>query len=183
MRYLIASAALSLAACASIPPAETVGPDPRLTAFPGFNVAETRADLIESARERYGDAALQRALAAPTHLITKHYVGLAPPPPPGAGPDWKPASPVALMYRDGGGWQFATGSGFRPAKTETAARIDSTLADSTFWAEPNPGPIGCTDAGGSLFLVKVPSRPEWVSRGVCGPAPLGEKLVFDAINS
>ena len=90
---------LPLAACTPPQPVRTIAPvdrplvipqsPPPESIQPGFNRAEVEANLLASARARYGELLVRRAIAAPAFLFTKHYPGMLPPPPPGAGPDWR----------------------------------------------------------------------------------------------
>ena len=146
---------------------------------PGFDPQRVRSDLESTARQRFGDALTDRALAAPAYLFSKHYMGLAPPPIVQPDGSYKyPDPPMAVLIRENGGWMAATTSGWRPAKPEQAAAIDAMIADAAFWAEPAWTQPGCTDAGGSLLMLKVPRRPAIVRQGACGATQRTERLVF-----
>jgi len=147
---------------------------------PGVDRASVRADLLATARERYGAEAVQRALASPVHLIVKRFAGMAPPPPPGAGPDWTVPTPSALLIREGSRWLVATGSGWREAKADASAEIDSLLADRQLWAEPFYTPA-CPDYGASLLLLKVPGRAETVRNSQC--TSQGSRVVEAALRA
>jgi hypothetical protein len=176
-------ALLFLQACAAAVPqaAERVipaGPPPASIDY-GFDRAKIEHDLLATARARFGEGAVRRALAAETYLLAKYYHGRSPPPPPGA--ISRPIEPLmGMLVKEGGRWLAATPTGFRQARTEAIGGIETILADRAFWAEPEWGPPGCTHSGASLFMMKAPPRREIVRRGVCGPAPLGERLVFHA---
>lgn len=135
----------------------------------GADLRAVRADLLATARERYGAAAVERALAAPTHLIVKRFVGMSPPPPPGAGPDWRAPTPSALLIRDGGAWRTATPDGWRPARADAAARLDALLADARLRTEPAYTPP-CPDFGASNLVLKLPGQPEAVRNALCSSA-------------
>ena len=172
-----------LAACA-VPP-ETVAPraygDRPLEVLPtGFDAALVRSDLLATAREHYGAAAVERALSSPGQLVVKRFAGMAPPPPPGAGPDWRPPTPSALLVRENNGWQVATETGWRAARSEAAAELDTLLADPRFWSEPAYVPP-CPDAGASLLLLKLPGRAEAVRNSTC--TSLAERLVSAALRA
>jgi hypothetical protein len=176
-----------LAGCvAADPPAAEraipAGPPPERIDY-GFDRAAIEYDLLTTARARFGEAAVRRALAAESYLLAKHYHGRMPPPPP-PGTPWRAAEPLmAMLVKEGGRWLAAAPEGFRPARSEPAAAIDDVLAARAFWAEPEWGQPGCTHPGASIYMLKVPLRPEIVRRGVCGPAPLGERLVFHAADA
>ena len=102
----------------------------------------------------------------PTHLIVKRFVGMAPPPPPGAGSDWRVTPAAALLVKRGGPWSVATSSGWRPANLEAAAELDRAIADHSFWNEPAYTPP-CPDFGASLLLLKVPGKTETVRNSTC----------------
>lgn len=181
-RSLALLAAL-LAGCAAPQPA--AAPDSALarpldTLPGGFDPALVRSDLLATARERFGAAAVERAQAAPAHLFAKRFAGMAPPPPPGAGPDWRPPTPAALLIREGAGWLAATPDGWRPAKPEAAAEIDALLADPTFWSEPAYTPP-CPDYGANLLLLKAPGRAETLRNSLCDSR--SARLVLAALSA
>lgn len=137
-----------------------------------------RQDLIATSRERYGAAAVERALTAPTYLIVKRFAGMVPPPPPGAGQNWRPPTPGALLIRDEGQWLAATSSGWRRADPTAAGDLDTLLADQRFWSEPSYIPP-CPDFGASLLLLKVPGRAEVLRTSTC--SSLGASAVEAAL--
>ena len=180
---LVGLLSASLAACAV--PTETVAPPaygdrPLEVLPPGFDAALVRGDLLATARERYGAAAVERALAAPAHLAVKRFAGMAPPPPPGAGPEWRPPTPSALLVRENNGWSVATRTGRRAVQPDAAAELDTLLADPRFWSEP-PYVSPCPDAGASLLLLKLPGRSETVRNSTC--SSLAERLVSAALRA
>ena len=160
----------ALAGCAAqpAPHAQAVAIAARpLEVLPGeASLAMARTDLIATARTRFGAAALDRALASPTYLLAKRFAGMAPPPPPGAGPDWRPPTPAALLVRNSAGWAVATAAGWRPAKNGPAAELDRLLAGTAFWREAAFTPA-CPDYGAQLLLVKTPNRKETVRNSQC----------------
>ena len=175
--------ATCLSGCAV--PTETAEPPvsagrPLDTLPAGFDATLVRSDLIATARDRYGSAAVDRALAAPAYLIVKRFAGLPPPPPPGAGPDWRAPTPSAVLIRDNGFWTVATATGWRSAHAEAAAELDALLADRRFWSEPAYTPP-CPDAGASLVLLKVPGHAETIRNSTC--TSLAERLVSAALRA
>lgn len=176
-----------LAGCAAVvPPAAEraipTGPPPERIEH-GFDKAAIEYDLLTTARARFGEATVRRALAAETYLLAKHYHGrMLPPPPPGT--PWRASEPLmAMLVKEGGRWLTATPTGFRPAEEEPARAIDEIIASLAFWGEPEWGQPGCTHSGANIFMLKVPMRDEIIRRGVCGPAPLGARLVLHAANA
>jgi len=171
---LILALAATLAACAASQPVMPVAVEqpsrrPLEVLQPGFNPVEVRADLLATARDRYGRVAVESVLASPTYLIAKRFQGMAPPPPPGAGQDWRAPTPSALMIRNGGRWMVATETGWRDAKPEAAAEIDRRLAEARLWSE-QPYTPPCPDYGANLLVLKVPGRPETVRQSLCSGA-------------
>ena len=181
----IAPLLLATAACAPVAPVAPIADPRRDAAEPRFDAAKVRADLIATARQRFGDAATDRALAAPVHLLAKHYYGLAPPPIVQPDGSYKyPDPPMALLRREKDGlWYAATAAGWRLAKPDKAAEIEALLADPAWRAEPVWAQPSCTDAGGSLLLAKPPGGAETVRQGACGAAERTERLVFLALDS
>ena len=90
---------------------------------------------------------------------------------------------MAMLIRVDGQWLAATSIGFRAINPEKAATIDAVLGDAAFWAEPAWAQPGCTDAGGSLLMLKVPQRPRIVRQGACGATQRTERLVFLALEA
>ncbi|HUP67794.1 MAG TPA: hypothetical protein VM145_06265 [Sphingomicrobium sp.] len=158
-----------LAGCApaAAPPvAQPVVVRPLEVLQPGFDPALIRTDLIATARERFGAAAVQRALASPTHLFAKRFFGMGPPPPPGAPADWRPTMPAALLIKEGGHWLVATADGWRGARADAAAEIDAIMAKPGFWTEPVYTPP-CPDYGADLLLLELPGKTETVRDSLC----------------
>jgi hypothetical protein len=155
------------------------GPAPAVLQ-PGFNRAEYEHNLLATARERYGEANVRRALAAPTYLFAKLYHGMLPPPAPGA-PPYQP--PMTLLIRENGQWLAASADGFRPAAPAAMAPVDALLADSAFWAAPEWSDQRCPDAGATMLMLKVPGRPEVIRSGNCGNARPTEQLVYEALGA
>ena len=176
---------LGLAACApAVVPAPSVQPATDESTPAWFDAVRVETDLKTTAKERFGDGYYARAITSPTYLFAKHYVGL--PPPPIAQPDGSykyPPPPMAMLIRDASGWQVATATGYRQARPDKAAAIDAILGDKAFWAEPAWSQPGCTDAGGSLLMLKVPQRARIVRQGACGATQRTERLVFLALEA
>ena len=174
MKVQLALAALiaGVAACAApgpaphpVTPVEASGRP--LDTLPGdADLVRVRDDLLATAADRFGAAALSEARAAPAHLVVKRFVGMAPPPPPGAGADWKLTPAAALLVRRADGWMVAAGTGWRRADQEAAAELDTIIADPTFWSEPAYTPP-CPDFGASLLLLKAPRHSETVRNSTC----------------
>lgn len=175
---------VALAACAPTAPAPQPaarvipsGPEPDQIEW-GYNRAVIERDLLTTARARLGEATVRRALAADAYLFAKSYAGMLPPPPPNAGPDWHyPVPPFTLLFHEGQGWLVATKDGARPAQPAAITEIRALLSDPLFWRQPDWAGPGCTDAGASLLMLKLPGRPESVRRGACGDTELTERLV------
>ena len=130
------------------------------------DLARVRQDVIATAADRFGAARLAEARSEPTHLVAKRFAGMVPPPPPGAGSDWRPLSPAVLMVRRPNGWVVATATGWRPANAEAAADLDAIVADQDFWSEA-PYTPPCPDFGASLLLLNVAGRAETVRNSTC----------------
>lgn len=140
--------------------------------------ATMERDLLLTARARVGEAMVRRALASNAYIFGKFYPGMLPPPPPDAGPHWRyPDPPFTLLLHENGAWQVATAEGVRPANPEATTEIRRLLADPAFWRQPESAGPGCTDAGASLLLLRIPGRPEILRRGICGETELTERLV------
>lgn len=126
---------------------------------------DVRQDLLVTAADRFGQAAVQEALAAPRYIIAKRFAGMLPPPPPGEDPK-PPPTPTALLMNSGSGWMVATGDGWRPAKAEAVAEIDATLAETALWNDSAYTPP-CPDYGAGLLLAKVPGKSGIVRKSLC----------------
>lgn len=146
----------------------------------GADLSLAGQDLITTASERFGSTALSQAQAAPTYLIAKRFVGMAPPPPQGAGPNWVPPTPTALLMRQPDGWMVATATGWRAAKADAAAELDRIFSNPQFWSESAYIPP-CPDYGASVLLLKVPGRAETVRKSTC--SSVAEKAVFAALGA
>jgi hypothetical protein len=147
--------------------------------------AETaEQDLLWSAQQLFGEQLVRRALAADAYIFAKHYQGMLPPPPPNAGPDWNyPEPPTAVLFMERGTWLAATRNGVGQARADKVRQIDEILSSGKVWSEPVWAPPGCTDAGASLLLLKVPRRREVVRSASCGAAGGSEALVFRALEA
>lgn len=184
-------ATLLAAGCATVPQPPAPAPERVLPSGPpdrqmgvAFDRRVTEQDLLWGARQRFGEAMVRRALAAPTYIFAKHYQGMLPPPPPDAGPDWRyPEPPVGMLIFENGYWLAATPEGFRQARPDKVPEIERVLADPAFWAEPEWAPPGCTDAGASLLLMRAPGKPEIVRSATCGGTGRSELLVFRALEA
>lgn len=133
---------------------------------PSFDLQSQRADVIATARQQFGDAAVERALRSSTYLFAKRFAGMLPPPPPGTPMDWRPPTPTALLIREGTGWLVATSSGWRTAKGDIALEIEKLIADRGFWSEPIYTQA-CPDYGAQLLLLRVPQRSETFRNSQC----------------
>ena len=144
----------------------------------------TEQDLLWSAQQLFGEQLVRRALTSDHHIFAKHYQGMLPPPPPGAGPDWKyPEPPTAVLFVENGTWLAATREGVRQARPDKVQEIRTILSGRSFWNEPLWAPPGCTDAGASLLLLKIAGRPEVVRSASCGATGGSEALVFRALEA
>ena len=174
MKKQLSLAALVLASVAgcAVPapdagaPADTIGARPLDTLPAEAGLARVRDDLLATAADRFGAAALSEARAAPTHLVAKRFVGMAPPAPPGASAGWRPTPAAALLVRRTEGWMVATETGWRRAGDEATTELDQIMADPTFWSEPAYTPP-CPDFGVSLLLLKLPGHSETVKNSTC----------------
>jgi hypothetical protein len=189
--YVLAAAAL-LAGCAT--PMRVAEPGARLlpTSAPTqeqrMNVDRVREtteqDLLWSGQQLFGEALVRRALASDTYIFAKHYPGMLPPPPPGAGPDWKyPEPPTAILFMENGTWLTATTAGVRQARPDKVEEIRQLLSEEKFWSEPVWARPGCTDAGASLLMLKIHGHPEVVRSASCGATGGSEVIVFRALEA
>jgi hypothetical protein len=175
---------LLLPACAAsvVPPASTVA---ATESRPDFIPAEVRSDLEKSARTKFGAALTDQALAAPTFLLAKHYMGLPPPAilqPDGTYSFAEP--PMSMLIRRDGQWLAArAGLGFVPVAAEKASAIDLLLRNDRLWSEPDHGRPTCTDAGASLLWLRTAGRRAVTRKGACGATQLTEKLVLQALET
>ena len=163
--------AAAVAACAPVapspPPIDAVDVSRPLDTLPGgFDPALVRTDLVATARHRFGSAAVDRALGAGSYLIAKRFAGMAPPPPAGVGPDWRPSTPAALLIREQKGWMVAADGRWREAQPHAALELDALLADPRLWSEPAYIPP-CPDFGANLLLLKVRGRAETIRNSTC----------------
>ena len=125
-----------------------------------------RQDLLATAEERFGPNLVEEARANPNFLVVKRFVGMAPPPPPGAGADWAPVPAAILLIRREGRWLVVQANGWRPANADAAAELDRIIADPEFWSGPTYTPP-CPDFGASLLLLKMPNHSETVRNSLC----------------
>ena len=182
---LIAILALA-AACTPVGSLTSTPPPSRHSEGPpAFDAAEVRQDLEGSARAKFGAALTEQALASPTFLFAKHYVGLSPPPI--LQPDGSyrfPDPPMAMLVRRSEGWVTArVGAGFVPVAANKGAALDAALRDPGFWNEPVYTRPTCTDAGSSLLWLKVPGKSATLRRGACGATERTERLVWLALEA
>jgi hypothetical protein len=82
-----------------------------------------------------------------------------------------------------GTWLAATRNGVGQARADKVRQIDEILSSGKVWSEPVWAPPGCTDAGASLLLLKVPRRREVVRSASCGATGGSEALVFRALEA
>jgi hypothetical protein len=173
LRHAFAPVAAVLASCTASGPLA----DPRpvqataiarpLDTLPAdTDLATARLDLITTAEQRFGASLLEQARAAPIHLIVKRFLGMAPPPPPGADASWRLTPAAAMLVRRAEGWLVATSTGWRPATSEPGAELDRLIADAGFQQEPAYTPP-CPDFGASLLLLKHLGKAETVRNSTC----------------
>jgi hypothetical protein len=170
---ILVLAAAAVSACTAMGSAPEPVPAPQTSAARPLDTlpAETsltvvRRDLFETAEERFGAALFETAREAPTYLIVKRFVGMAPPPPPGADVNWIPIPAAAMLARRAEGWMVATRTGWRPADADAAAEMDRIIADPGFWREP-AYTAPCPDFGASLLLLKASGNAETVRNSTC----------------
>ncbi|MXP40892.1 hypothetical protein GRI75_04435 [Altererythrobacter soli] len=170
-----------MAACTALEAVGVVSEVRPLDTLPaGVELRQVEQDLLATARDRFGETAVRRALAAPSHVIVKRFPGMSPPPPPNAGPDWRPAIPVALLAKEGDRWFAATARGWREADAVATAVIEDTLTSEAFREEPER--IGaCPDYGASLLLAKLPGREREVRSALCTSQT--DKVVYEALRA
>jgi hypothetical protein len=146
---------------------------------PGFSAQEVKTDLEAAIVERFGAAALKRALSAEAYVLSRHYQGLPPPTPPGEPP---PLPIAALLFLEQGVWYRAeTGGSFRPLHPVEQQQWLAVLADTGPWAEPTFAHPTCTDAGATYLIVSLPNRPFLLRAANCA-TPKSERLGLAAIN-
>ncbi|QNM83276.1 hypothetical protein H8M03_02720 [Sphingomonas sabuli] len=175
----------TIAACTTATPPAEPGPPTIVTADRPLQVtpgdaalSDVRNDLLVTATDRFGQARLDEALAAPATLIAKRFAGMLPPPPPGeTAPAYVP--PAALLMKGADGWLKATATGWTPLKAEQAAELDAVIANPAFWSE-SASVQACPDYGSSQLLLKTPGNPETVRNSQC--TSVAEKAVQAALN-
>jgi hypothetical protein len=147
-----------------------------------FSAQKVKADLEAAIVERFGSAALQRALSAEAYVLSRHYQGLAPPPPPSPPGEPEPPPAAAVLILERGVWYRAeTGGNFRPLVSAQQQQWLETLADIGPWAEPTFAYPTCTDAGATYLIVSLPNRPFLLRAANCA-TPKSERLGLAAIN-
>jgi len=183
MRFsLFAVAALS--ACSptmtrELPPVQS-GPTDYIENFPpGFSAQEVKTDLERAIVERFGPAALKRAISAEGYVLSRHYQGLPQPIAPGEAPRLPLA---ALLLLEQGIWyQADTGGSFSALSSVQQRDWLAVLADPGPWAEPAFADPTCTDAGATYLIVSLPNRPFLLRAANCA-TPMSERLGLAAIN-
>ena len=184
MRLMPAMLLGMLAGCATAPPGP-VQPPPLTDPSLRMQLLESGNDLRGSAIRTFGEAALAEARRG-EFIVAKIYPGMRPPPPPGAGKDFRyPEPPTVLLVRSGGRWFRHTPAGGRvEVAADKAATIEAVLNNPAMWNEPTWGGMaGCTDAAGSLLWIRYGNHAEQVRRGRCGGAPWTERLIFAAVDA
>jgi len=179
---IVLLAALSACAPASVrelPPVAS-GPTDYVEDLPaGFSAQKVKADLESAIVERFGAAALQRALSSEAYVLSRHYQGMAPPRPPGAPP---PLPIAAMLILERGVWYRAeTGGNFQPLIPAQQNAWLAALADTGPWSEPTYANPTCTDAGATYLIVSLPNRPYLLHAANCA-TPHSERLGLAAIN-
>ena len=177
----LASVALLAGCTTRLPPADpsTAALTERPIANGEWSDREIQQDVESSIRERFGDAAFERALAAEASVMSKLYQGM--PYPPVQQPDgtWaERPKPVALMLREGGQWKRVTATGVSNSTLAEQTELEVLLDSVAFWQEPaRVRQGGCTDGGSSLFVIRQPQRVPQVRQGTCGGPPLHARLI------
>ena len=176
---LAALAACSPTTTGELPPVQAGPADYVEPLPPGFSAQQVKTDLEGAIVERFGSAALHRALSAEAYVLSRHYQGLPRPPQPGEAP---PPPIAALLILERGVWYRAeTGGSFRPLTSAQQQRWLAVLADTGPWAEPTFVPPTCTDAGATYLIVYLPNRPFLLRAANCA-TPKSERLGLAAIN-
>ena len=177
---LLAVSACTPAGVTELPPVAS-GPTDYVENLPsGFSAQKIKTDLEGAIVERFGSAALQRALSAESYVLSRHYQGLAPPPPvPGEAPPL-PAAAVLILER-GVWYQGETGGNFRSLAPAQQQQWLAALADAGPWAEPTFAYPTCTDAGATYLIASLPNRPFLLRAANCA-TPKSERLGLAAIN-
>ncbi|MBA3676984.1 MAG: hypothetical protein H0W74_06210 [Sphingosinicella sp.] len=152
---------------------------------PGFDPARVRADLVKTARERFGAQMTDEALGSDAFLLIEHYQGLSLPPIVEPNGSYRyPDPPFAMLIRRDGQWMVAkSGRGFVALAPERAMALQAALRDRSFWRKPAYVAPECTDAGLSLLWLKIPRKPVLIRQGSCGGTKLGQRLIFLALDS
>jgi hypothetical protein len=168
----LAFLAAATVGCAALPPTTEQAPADTgrgrpLDVLPAeARIADVEADLLATARERFGQTALDRAGRAPTHLIVKRFAGMLPPRPPGAGPA---PTPAALVIQENRRWLAATAEGWRDANPAAIAELEAIFVGEPFWGE-GPFVPACPDFGASNLLLKMPGKARIVRSHQCSGA-------------
>ncbi len=146
---------------------------------PGFDAQKVKSDLESAVIERFGAAALKRALSAEAYVLSRHYPGLPLPP----RPDDAPPLPIAaILILEKNVWHRAeTGGTFRPLTPAQQEKWLTILAGTEPWAEPTFADPTCTDAGATYLIVSLPNRPFLLRAANCA-TPKSERLGLAAIN-
>ena len=168
-RLILLAVSTTLIGCVPAEPPRTETGRPLEILPAEARLADVEADLLATARERYGSAAVERALAAETHLIVKRFAGMAPPPPPGARADWRPPTPTAMVIQENRRWYAATPDGWRAANAEAIAELDAIFVSEPFWGD-GPSVLPCPDFGASNMLLKMPGKARIVRSHQCTSA-------------
>ena len=164
---------------AELPPVAS-GPTDYVENLPaGYSAQKVKADLESAIVERFGAAALKRALSAEAYALTRHYQGLPQPP----SPDGTPPPPIAaLLILERDVWYCAEpGGSFAPLDAAQEQTWIAALADTGPWAEPTYAIPTCTDAGATYLIVSLPNRPFLLRAANCA-TPKSERLGLAAIN-
>jgi hypothetical protein len=174
----ILCAACSTALLAPADPS-TAASTERATQDREWSDRQIQQDVESSIRDRFGNAALARAMSAEASIMSKLYRGMPLPPvqqPDGSWKDWP--YPTALLIRENGRWHRAQPSGFSPVEPAAQNEIDTLLGSAAFWAEPaRVAQGGCTDGGSTLFVIRMPKQQPRVRQGTCGGPPLHARLI------
>jgi hypothetical protein len=174
----------ALSACAPAPievlPPVASGPADYVEDLPpDFSAQKVKADLEAAIVERFGAAALKRALSSEAYVLSRHYQGLPPPPTPGAPP---PLPIAAMLILERGVWYRAeTGGTFQPLRAAQQQEWLTALADTGPWSEPTYANPTCTDGGATYLIVSLPNRPYLLRAANCA-TPKSERVGLAAIN-
>ena len=190
MRVVVCALSLLFTGCVAAPPPETTSevaddlPAPtgqsaepaqwpeRVLRGPGE--LQVRAYLEDVVSDRFGRAAWDRFLAAPSGIAVASLPGR-----------WATshAPSVNLLVRTGSGWIGRHGGAELPVRSDVARELDRLLANAALWAEPGQHPeYVCPDSGADVIMIRHGGRTKTVHQSAgCGTANLSSRLIATAL--